>query len=164
MDVSTGFMTIKGLDEIANKLRQLKPALSKQIMTDALKKGAKIFQEEAILKAPMSAEPHLLKSYASSVFKKYTASQYGTWITPGNLKRNIKVKLDRERTSKDQVRVVVYIKGAAWYGTFQEFGVPSKGIQRQSFMRPSFDTKGKEATEAVIGHLHAVLESGGFVK
>lgn len=162
MDISTGFMTIKGLDDIANKLRQLKPALSKQIMTDALKKGANVFQQEAVLQAPMSTAPHVLKSYANAMYKKYTARQFGTWITPGNLKRNIKVKLDRERTSKDQVRVVVYINGAAWYGTFHEFGSSKMG--RKSFMRPAFETRKEEATKAVIAHLHAVLESGGFVK
>lgn len=162
MDVRTGYITITGLDEIANKLRQLKPSLSKQVMTDALKKGAKIFQAEAITQAPMSESPHMLKSYASAVFKKYTSRQMGTWIMPGNLKKNIKVMLDRERTTKDQVRVVVYIGGKAWYGKFREFGTSKMG--RKSFMRPAFDTKGKEATAAVIAHLHAVLESGGFIK
>lgn len=162
MDVTSGFMTIKGLDNIANRLSQLKPTLSKQVMTDALKKGAKVFQEVAIQKAPISTEPHKLKSYASALYKKYTARQMATWIMPGNLKKNIKVKVDRERTSKDQVRVVVYIKNGAWYGKFHEFGTSKMG--RQSFMRPAFDTKGEEATKAIISHLHAVLESGGFVK
>ena len=162
MDVSSGFMTIKGLDDINRKLHQLKPALSKQIMSGALKKGAKVFQAEAVLKAPVSTSPHLLKSYASAIYKKYTARQFGNWITPGNLKKNIKIKLDRERTTKDQVRVVVYINGAAWYGTFHEFGTSK--MARQSFMRPAFDARKEEATKAIIDHLHAVLESGGFVK
>lgn len=162
MDVRTGYMTITGLDDVVNKLRQLKPALSKQVMTDALKKGAKVFQAEAIIQAPMSEKPHILKSYASTLFKKYTARQMGTWITPGNLKRNIKVMLDRERTTKDQVRVVVYIGGKAWYGKFREFGTSK--MSRKSFMRPAFDTRKEEAAKAVIDHLHRVLESGGFVK
>lgn len=163
MDVSTGFMTIQGLDDINNKLHQLKPALSKQIMTDALKKGAKVFQEEARLKAPQSTEPHILKSYASLVFKKYTPRQFGTWVQPGNLKRNISVKLDREGTTKDRVRVVVYIKKGAWYGKFLEF-TTSRGRLTPPFMTPAFEAKKEEATKAVIDHLHAVLESGGFVK
>jgi len=164
MDVSTGYMTITGLDEIAKRLNRLAPTLSKQVQTDALKKGAKIFQAYAIEKAPMSEKPHILKSYANAVFKKYTSRQFGTWIQPGNLKKNIRVKLDREGTTRDQVRVVVYIAKGAWYGKFQEFGVPNSGIERQSFMRPSFDTQNKEATKAVIDHLHRVLQTGGFVK
>ena len=162
MDIKTGFMTIEGLDDIAKRLQQMKQSISAQVMQDALKKGAKVFQESAVEKAPMSAAPHILKSYANSVFKKYTARQFGTWITPGNLKRNIAVKLDRERTSKDLVRVVVYIKGAAWYGKFQEFGTSKD--RKQPFMTPAFEAKKAEATEAVIGHLRRVLEDGGYTK
>lgn len=162
MDVSTGYMTIKGLDEIAKRLNRLAPTLSKQVQSDALKKGAKVFQEVAVAEAPQSVEPHILKSYANAVFKKYTSRQFGTWILPGNLKKNIRVKVDREGSTKDQVRVVVYIAKGAWYGKFKEFGT-SKMV-RKSFMRPAFDTKNAEAVKAVTDHLHRVLQTGGFVK
>lgn len=154
-------MTIAGLDNIARRLGQMKGALSQQIMEDALRKGAKVFQKAAVDKAPVSASPHLLKSYASVRFKNFTPRQYGVWITPGNLKKNIRVKLDREGRTKDSVRVVVYITKNAWYGTFQEFGTSRHG--KQPFMTPAFESQKGAATDAVLQHLRAVLQSEGIV-
>ena len=163
-DVKLGIIQIEGLRELEQRLAQLPQKLERKILVHATQAGARVIQKEAVQKAPMSVAPHILKSYASSVYKKYTPSEFGTWIRPGNLKRMIRVKIDKTKSRGYAITYEVYIKNKeAWYWKFQEFGtskMPSP--KNKGFMRKGFESAKLAAIAEIEMQIKARLESEGI--
>lgn len=132
-DVKLGIIQIDGLKELEQRLAMLPAQIERKILIEAVKKGAQVIQKSAREKAPKSTAPHLLKS---------SRRQYASWILPGNLKRNIRVKIDRSKTRGYAVTYEVYVKNhVAWYWKFQELGTSRHSAANggTGFMRPAFE-------------------------
>jgi len=158
--VST-IISIDGLRELEIKLAQLPAKLEQRIIRQAVAAGARVIQREARSRAPMSIAPHILRSYASAVFKKYTSGQFGTWVTPGNLKRMIRVRVDKSRTRGYAVTYEVYVKNKdAWYWKFVEFGTVK--MSAKPFMRPAFETMKLAAINEIENQIKSRMENEGI--
>lgn len=157
-DVKLGIIQIEGLRELEQRLAQLPQNLERKILVHATQAGARVIQKEAVQLAPMSTAPHILKSYASALFKTYTPSEFGTWIRPGNLKRMIRVKIDKTKSRGYAITYEVYVKNKeAWYWKFVEFGT-SKMSDQHKFMRPAFEAMKEAAIKEVEAQIYARLQ------
>lgn len=160
-DVHLGNIEIIGLSALEQKLMKLPDTLAKNILQDAIKQGAKVIQKQCIEFAPKSIEPHLLKSYSSSLFKNFKTSKSAVWVLPGNLKRMIRVKVDNSKSRGYKITYEVYVKNKeAWYWKFVEFGT-SKMIGR-TFMRSGFEMAKVAAIATVEERIKLGIESQGL--
>jgi len=155
-----GVIEITGLKELELRLAQLPQKLERKILMDAVRAGARVIQKEARDKAPMSVAPHILRSYASALFKGFKSDKMGVWITPGNLKKMIRVKVDRTKSRGYAVTYEVYVKNKeAWYWKFVELGTSKMGPN--PFMRNSFETMKYQAVKRIEEEIRNRLEYGG---
>jgi len=91
-DIKAGNIQVTGLADLEKRLQVFPDKLARKIMSGAIRAGAVVIQKEAKLRAPRSEKPHLLVSKASKKMKAAGENYMGTWIMPGNLQRNIKVR------------------------------------------------------------------------
>lgn len=163
-DIKLGMIQIDGLRELELRLLQLPEKLEKKILQESVRAGARVIQKEAKAIAPVSVAPHILKSYASAVFKKFDSSKMGVWILPGNLKKMIRVKIDNSKSRGYAITYEVYVKNKdAWYWKFQEFGTsklpPHNGT---GFMRPAFENMKLLAIAEINQQIRNRMESEGI--
>jgi len=156
-DIKTGTIQITGLADLEKRLRGLSDKLAKNVLRGAVRAGAAVIQKEAKARVPVAAKAHLLKSYRSKLFKNYKAKKYGTWIRPGNLKRNIKVRPNKE-ISRGKITYYVYVSDfdkTTYYWKFLEFGTSKMKAANggSGFMRPAFDTQKEAATTAIRDYM-----------
>lgn len=146
---------IDGLRELEQQLLGFTDKLAKNILQDAIKEGAKIIQKQAKENAPVSVAPHILRSYASAVFKNFKTTKAGVWILPGNIKRMIRVKVDTSQSRGYKITYEVYVKNKeAWYWKFLEFGTSK--MQAKPFMRTAFE----EMKEIAIAAIEQKIREG----
>jgi len=121
---------VDGMEELLKKLRILPEKVQKNVISGAVRAGAK----------PMSAEAKLL-------VPKDT----------GTLKKSIGIV---KRRSKDKnilhFSVTPRIKKGGWIAHFLEFGTIK--MSAKPFMRPAFEKKGEEAIDATRDYMRKRLD------
>lgn len=163
-DVKLGNIQIDGLRALEERLLKYPDKFVKNVLSGAMKEGAKVIQNRAKDYAPISLAPHILKSYASAMFKKFDSKKMGVWILPGNLKRMIRVKVDKSGSRGYKISYEVYVKNKeAWYFKFVEFGTSKMQAVNggKGFMRPAFEDMKEFAVEAIKEYIIARLENEG---
>ena len=148
-DIKTGTIQITGLSELDKRLREMPDKLARNVMRGAVRAGAAVIQKEAKARVPVAKKAHLLKSYKSKLWKHYRAAKYGTWIQPGNIKRNIKVS-PAKKAPRGTIEYHVYISDKnknTYYWKFLEFGTSK--MAAKPFMRPAFEAQKEAATVAI---------------
>ena len=144
-DVKAGNITIEGLSALQDRLMLLPDKMAKNILSGAIREGAKVIQKSAKSKIRDSKGPHKLK----------VRGEYIT-ILPGNMRRMVRVKVDRSGTRQFKISYEVYVKNAtAWYFRFQEFGTSRHAAQNggTGFMRPAFEETKEEAVEVIKNYI-----------
>lgn len=166
----TQIIELLGLKELEKRLSEFVPKLERKILVQSMQAGARTIQKEARELAPVSVKPHILKSYASSLFKKYTPSEFGAWIRPGNLRRMIRVKIDKSQSRGYAITYEVFVRNKeAWYWKFVEFGTEKWPLSEvvsgnRPFMRTAFENMKEIAIKVVEEEIRARLESEGITK
>jgi len=158
-DIKTGTIQITGLADLERRLLDFPDKLARNILGGAIRAGAVVIQREARLRAPVSDAPHVLISKRSKGMKLKGKQYMGTWIMPGNLRRNIKVRPAprKNRTRAEPIEYWVYVSGkTAWYWKFVEFG--TKKMSAKPFLRPAFDNQKGVALKAIRDYLAARIE------
>lgn len=140
-----------GLRELQAALKQLPDNIARNVLRGAVNAGATVFRKEAQSKAPV-----------------YTGPVSQGHPPPGTLRRSIVQKQIKERSSLlNQVFYVAVRKGKqyqkqgkkgnksqdAYYARFVEFG--TSRMPARPFMRPAFEGKKQEATQAIKDYLAA---------
>lgn len=147
-DIKMGNIEIVGLRDLEQKLLGFSDKLAKNILQDSVKAGAKVIKDKAVEIAPKSIAPHILQSYASSLFKNFKTQKMGIWVLPGNLKKMIRVKVDTSQSRGYKITYEVYVKNKeAWYWKFLEFGTSK--MPPKPFMRPAFEQMKESAIAAI---------------
>ena len=155
-------MEVLGLKELELRLSELPDKLKNRVLAQSLQSGARLIEAQAEENAPVSIAPHILKSYASAMFKTFKSKRMGVWLLPGNLKRNIKVKRDLSGTRGHAITYEVFCKNKdAWYWKFVEFG--TRKMAAKPFMRPAFETQKGAAVLEVAAQMEARMQSEGIV-
>jgi HK97 gp10 family phage protein len=155
-------MEVLGLKELELRLSELPEKLKTRVLAQSLQSGARLIEAQAEQNAPVSVAPHILKSYASAMFKTFKSKRMGVWLLPGNLKRNIKVKRDLSGTRGHALTYEVFVKNKdAWYWKFVEFG--TRKMAAHPFMRPAFETQKGAAVLEVAAQMEARMQSEGIV-
>lgn len=163
-DVRLGNIQIDGLRALEQRLLQYPAKFEKNVLSGAMKEGAKVIQKRAREYAPKSTKPHILRSYASATFKKFTSRKMGVWILPLNITRMIRVKVDKSGSRGYKISYEVYVKNKdAWYWKFQEFGTSKMPAANtgKGFMRPAFEDMKEFAVESIKEYIKARLENEG---
>lgn len=149
--VRMGSVVIEGLRELEEAMLSFPDKLAKQVLSGAIRTGANIIKKQCIEYAPKSEAPHLLKGAKSNI---------GVWILPGNLKRMIRVKVDKSRTRGYKISYEVYVKNKeAWYFKFVEFGTSK--MYGRTFMRSGFEMAKEAAIVAITEYVKSHIEDGG---
>ena len=155
-------MEVLGLKELELRLSELPEKLKTRVLAQSLQSGAQLIRAQARENAPVSVAPHILKSYASAMFKTFKSKRMGVWLLPGNLRRNIKVKRDLSGTRGHAITYEVFAKNKdAWYWKFIEFG--TRKMSAQPFMRNAFETQKGSAVLEVAAQIETRMQSEGIV-
>lgn len=150
-DIRMGMIQIDGLSDLEVAMLGFSDKLAKQVLSGAIRAGAVVIQKQARKYAPKSTKPHLLKSKKQKI---------GTWIIPGNLKKMIRVKVDKSGTRGYKISYEVYVKNKdAWYWKFVEFGTSK--MYGRTFMRSAFETMKEEASLVIRDFILSRIEDGG---
>jgi len=149
--VRMGLIEIEGLRDLEIAMLSFPDKLARQVLSGAIRAGAVVIQKQAREYAPKSDAPHLLKS------KK---QKLGTWIMPGNLKKMIRVKVDKSGTRGHKISYEVYVKNKdTWYWRWVEFG--SSKMYGRTFMRSAFEMMKEDATLVIRNYILSRIEDGG---
>jgi HK97 gp10 family phage protein len=150
-EVRMGSITIEGLKDVELALLGFSDKLAKQVLAGGIRAGAVVIQKQAREYAPKSITPHLLRS------KK---QKFGVWVYPGNLKKMIRVKVDKSQTRGYKITYEIYVKNKeAWYWKFVEFGTSK--MYGRTFMRSAFETMKEQAILTVKEYVLSRIEDGG---
>jgi HK97 gp10 family phage protein len=163
-DVKLGDIQIDGLRDLEIRLLAYTDKFAKNVLAGAMKEGAKVIQKRAREYAPVSLAPHLLKSYASATFKKFTSDKMAVWILPGNLRKMIRVKVDNSGSRGYKISYEVYVKNKdAWYWKFLEFSTSKMPAANggKGIVRPAFEDVKEFAVQAIKEYIEARLENEG---
>ena len=158
-------MEVRGLSELTANLRAMPQAMQTRILKGMVATGASVIRKEAIERAP-----------------QYTGTVQAGHPPPGTLKRAIyQTRLVAQCTPTLEVWLVSVRKGKnqqnagpnhgdagpmqtnrdAYYATWIEYGTVK--MAARPFMRPAFEAKKQEASNAmrdyVAGHLPAILKA-----
>lgn len=145
-DIRMGMIQIDGLRDLEEKLRSYSDRMAKDILQGAIKEGAKVIQKQCKEYAPKSDAPHILKVKGKP-----------TVINPGNLRKLIRVKVDKSGTRGYKISYEVYVKNqSGWYWKFVEFGTSK--MMGQTFMRSGFEMAKESAVEAIERYISERLE------
>jgi HK97 gp10 family phage protein len=145
-DIKSGTIQITGLSELEKNLEQFPDRLAKNILSGAIRAGAVVIQNEARSRAPQAAEKH---------FRYYKGKLTGV-VIPGNLKKNIKVRLAPRSSRERPIEYWVYVGKKAFYWRFMEFGTSK--MSAKPFMRPAFETMKEKAIERMKEYLGARID------
>jgi HK97 gp10 family phage protein len=144
-DIKTGTIQITGLADLEKLLEDFSDRIAKNILSGAIRAGAVVIQNEARRTAPQSAEEHQAGRKGKKVM-----------VSPGNLRKNIKVRSAPRKSKTQPVEYWVYVSKKAWYWTFVEFG--TKKMQARPFLRPAFESRKQEALDRIKEYLAARIE------
>ena len=136
---SGGWIQVKGLSELIDKLNKMPDKLAKRLFIRAISQGAKVIQDEVAARAPVrQPAPH--ERAGKPVAKGKATLRY-----PGNLKRQIV----RRKAKRIGQKVTYQVKPTpqAWYGRLVETG--TRLAAAKPFMRPAIDAKGEAAIDKV---------------
>lgn len=142
-------IVITGANEFGLRLAALSDKIANQVTRDAAQEAAVEFKNQAIENINNSVKPHNLK--VGGVYIK---------ITPGNLKKNIRIKTLKKMV-KGQIEVQVYLKKKkSWYGIFVERGTSK--MAAQFFMASAYETKLQEAYKIFNERIARGISEGGL--
>jgi HK97 gp10 family phage protein len=143
---SGGWIEVKGLSELTDKLNKLPDKLAKRLFVRAISQGAKVIQDEVAVRAPVR-QPGPHERAGKPIATGKSELRY-----PGNLKRQIV----RRKVKREGQKVTYQVKPTprAWYGRLVETG--TRFAAAKPFMRPAIDAKG----EASIKRVAEVIEAG----
>ena len=132
---SGGWIEVKGLSELIDKLNKLPDKLAKRLFVRAISQGAKVIQDEVAVRAPVR-QPGPHERAGKPIATGKSELRY-----PGNLKRQIV----RRKVRREGQKVTYQVKPTprAWYGRLVETG--TRFAAARPFMRPAIDAKGEEA-------------------
>lgn len=139
-------ITIKviGLEEIKKSLAALPDEIQKKVMDQSVRLGVADWQKYAVSKAPAHERVHITGGKG----KRYV-------VTPGNLRRSIRIKKLRTKNPKES-RYGIIISKRAFYWKFVEFG--SRNNVRVSFLRTTFDSRASIAIHNIAGDCKQFIE------
>jgi HK97 gp10 family phage protein len=156
-DIKTGSIQITGLADLEKRLLEFSDKLALNVMKGAVRAGAVVIQKEARARAPRSDKPHLLVSRRTKHMRREGKSYQGVWINPGNVRKNIKVRLAPRKSRTRPVEYWIYVsQKTAWYWKFLEFGTSK--MAAKPFLRPAFESMKEQATEAMRDYLAQRIE------
>jgi len=142
-------ITISGLNELGQRLKIFSDVVANQIVKEAVRTSIKIFRDEAALRAPLGSVEHYLGKGEKKVLLK-----------PGNLKKNIKIKVVKNMP-KGTFRFEVFVKNKeAWYAKFIERGTSK--MAAQPFMAPAFESKRQEVVDTFKETVLRAIREGGI--
>ena len=144
-DIKTGTIEITGLSELEKALEAFPDRIAKNILSGAIRAGAVVMQQEARKLAPKSVQEHPMGRKGKKVI-----------VQPGNLRKNIKVRLAPRKSRDVPIEYWVYVSTKAWYWRFPEFG--TKKMSAKPFMRPAFNSRKQEALDRIKEYLAARIE------
>jgi HK97 gp10 family phage protein len=145
-DIKTGTIQITGLSELEKNLEQFSDRLAKNILAGAIRAGAVVIQQEARARAPQSEKQHY----------RYKNGKAIGVVIPGNLKKNIKVRLAPRSSRERPITYWVYVGKKSFYWIFSEFGTSK--MSAKPFLRPAFDSKKQEALDRIKEYLSARID------
>jgi HK97 gp10 family phage protein len=119
---------LEGADELNEALRAVGDRASGLLLQRAAEEGGKVIQEEAERRAPRET---------------------------GNLQENVVDRMILRRQRVGRAQVDIGPTRDAWYGRFLELGTSK--MEAQPWLRPAFEAKVKEATDAVANALRNAL-------
>lgn len=144
-DIKTGTISITGLADLEKRLLDFPDKIARNILAGAIRAGAVVIQNEARQIVPVSSEAHYLGKGSKRVE-----------ITPGSLKKGIKVRLAPRKSRTMPITYWVYVSKKLYYWKFVEFGTAK--MSATPFMRPSFESKKAEAVERIKEYLSARID------
>jgi HK97 gp10 family phage protein len=147
-DIKTGTISITGLADLEKRLLDFPDRIARNILAGAIRAGAVVIQKEAKFynSKSIALEAHYLGKGTKKVL-----------IQPGELnKKGIKVRLAPRKSRDFPITYWVYVSKKYWYWKFLEFGTSK--MYARPFMRPGFDNKKAEATEAIRAYLAARID------
>ncbi len=147
-------VTIAGLDQLAQALRELPRRVARNGLRAAVYAGAKVIRDEARLKAPVA-----------------TSLPGPNQPPPGTLKRSIIMKQVPELSGEQKQTFFVTVRHGkkyrkqgkngnlsqdAWYWRFVEFGTVK--MAAKPFLRPAFEGRKRDAVDAIKNRLAERIE------
>src|SRR5665647_1324023 len=144
-DIKTGTIAISGLSDLEKALEAFPDKIARNILSGAIRAGAVVFQNEARRRAPVSGQEHMMGRKGKRVM-----------VQPGNLRKNIKVRLAPRKSRDVPIEYWTYVSKKAWYWIFTEFG--TRKMSARPFMRPAFESRKQEALERIREYLAARIE------
>jgi HK97 gp10 family phage protein len=147
-------VTIEGLDQLAQALRELPKRVARNGLRAAVYAGAKVIRDEAKVKAPIATSP-----------------LGGDQPPPGTLKRSIIMKQVPELSGEQKQTFFVTVRHGkkyrkqgkngklsqdAWYWRFVEFGTVK--MAAKPFLRPAFEGTKYQAVDAIKTRLAERIE------
>lgn len=127
---------IEGAAEIERLLKALPDQVARKVLNSAGRTGANVLKKEIESRAPILKGPARVVKYRG---KKRI-------IAPGVLKKNITVRLNKEKTTTTgKVSFWITTTRRAWYAHFLEWGTSK--MSAQPFFRPALDAKGAEVIQ-----------------
>lgn len=140
-------LQIKGLDEIKKRLAKLPAEISQKVLDKSVRAGVVEWQKTAQQKAPQHDQVHVTGRKG----RRFV-------VTPGNLKRSIRVK--KMKSAKfalsQESRYGIVISNRAFYWRWIEFG--SRNSVRQSFLRSTFDNMATASINQIAADCQKFIE------
>jgi len=130
---------LNGIEEMLN---QIGPKLAKSHLRKAMKQSMMLIEADAKARAPVdtgSLRDSITTVTVLNANKESGRASVGPAMTPG-------LKKSGNDPTQDP----------GFYGRLVEFGVPKRNIQKQPFLRPSFDAQ----AENVVAKFAEVLKEG----
>ena len=128
---------VEGLEEIKKALSNLAPEIQKKVMDKAVRAQVVDWQKHAQSLAPVSGKVRVVGRKG----RQYV-------VTPGNLRRNIRVK-KLKSPNPTESRYGIVVGKRAFYWHMVEFG--SRNNVRRSFLRNTFDSRAVLAVNNIAG-------------
>ncbi len=150
---------VEGLGEVLANMRQLKDGVAKQrAMRAPMAKAARVIRDEARRNAPVRSG--FLRSQIVAMRSRKPQAFGADELYSVGIKGGARAKYANTRRNRALNRVgATYEKPSnAYYWRFQEFGVPTKGIRAQRFLRGAFESKGEEALQVFTDTANKVLD------
>lgn len=150
---------VEGLAQVLANMQRLRNGVGKQkAMRAPMAKAARVIRDEARRNAPVKTGflRDQIVSMRSRKPQAYGANElYSVGVKGGARAKYANTKRNRRlgRVGGEYERPV-----NAFYWRFQEFGVPTKGIRAQRFLRGAFETKGVEALQVFTDTANKVLD------
>lgn len=147
---------IEGLKEVQKNLKKLEGAAKGNALRMALRKSAKPIYDAVRAKVPVAESEYVAKQYVKT--GGVTSKVKGT-VSPGRLKKSIRISSRLNRRGKGKTAATVSIKAGnadAFYARFVEFG--TRYVQARPFMRDAFERYGSRSIKDFSKHLKLAIE------